>query len=1114
MSDRLQLYRSNRVENLADALADLLREPLTKDPLGREVVVIHSSGLERWIKMRVAQRLGICANVDFLYPQQLMAELYAAAFGDEVDARAWSSERLVWGILALLPELLSTGAFREIRAYLKAGRDLDRGRRTFELADQIAVHFERYIAYRPLMVQRWAAGEETTWEAALWRKLAEHPAFPDVSLAIRFMEQMRDEGVSLPGIPPRVSVFSVVSLPPLYVHLLGALARHVEVHLFVLSPSPAWWEAWHRRDDLRVDDALMPPAHQFEIATADTDNPLLASMGNLARDLQVALEGVEEAYEEPPPRLSSPPPDKHLLGALQADIYHSRQPEKRTLSTDDRSVRIHACHGELRQVQTLRDELLRLFEEVPGLEPRDVLVMAPDIEVFAPLVEAVFADGAGDDSSADIHEGRFYQIPYALADRGVASENPAAAALLAVLDLADSRLEASAVMDLLSMPPVRGGFKITPEDLPTIRQWVAGAGIRWGADDVHRDAEEQPVDEAYTWRLGLDRLLAGQALAEQELPALSVLPHGDVESREERALLGSFVDFAEKLLAARSLVNKAADLVTWRERLFEILDTLVRCTTRTRWQAQHVRDGINEMLEAAQEAGFSGELDLLGVQAMLGGRFLTGEAGDGFVSGRVTFCQLVPMRSIPFRVICLLGMDDGAFPRTAGRLGFDLMAQNPRLGDRSAREDDRALFLEALLSARDHLIICYTGRGVRDDRSRPPAVPVAELLDAIDRTAGGMDGGLTSEQVVVHHPLQPFSPRLFGGVGGEPVGHDARQLEAADIWLAARRGEVNVPGFFDGGQPLPPPQETDKEVDVHRLAAFFQHPIKALLERRLGIWLPEQEDRLEDREPQELGFLETYTVRDRLLSWRLSPDPRHREAADERIGLAACLPLGQPGKRLRDSYLEDVEALARRVEEACPEPSLPPMDLDLNVDGTTLVGRMGGLYDGGRVAWRAGRTGDKYALDLWVKHVALCATGWQGPSRLLGIGDSMASFRAVPKDEAELLLADLVQLYWLGQQYPLLFFPTCSWTFRKSLYINRNKEDPVRASHEFLMRQRYHWDSFTEPGDHGRIVLGELCPYDPDADLSGIPIPPDLDAAGLAEAIWGPTREYRTDGRR
>ena len=1116
MEKRIHLYRSNRVENLAAALADILRQP-AGEPLEREAVVIHSSGLERWIKMQVAQRLGICANVEFIYPHVLLARLMEAVTAGEADLEAWSAERLVWGVLASLPGLLPTPAFAAVRAYLDAGKDMDRGRRTWELAHQIAVHFNRYSAYRPLLVWRWEQGEEDSWEAALWRELAGRSPAARAASTAHLLDELCGDEADLEGIPARINVFSVVTLPPLSVHVLGALARHREVNVFVLSPSPAWWDAWSARDDLEIDDALMPPRNDFTTGTAGSNNPLLASMGNLARDFQVALKGVPGGHDEPGPDLQVEPADDTLLGAVQADIYHSRTPTVRPLVLGDDTIRVHACHGELRQVQVLRDELLRLFDELPDLEPRDVLVMAPDVEVFAPLVEAVFSDGADDIKDVGEHPGGYVQIPHALADRGVAAENPAAAALLAVLDLVDSRLSATAVLDLLAMPPVCGGFGITTDDLPKVRKWVAGAGIRWAADADHRQRVGQPTDEQYTWRLGLDRLMAGAVMGEQDLPVLDLLPHGGVEGKEDRALLGTFVDFCEKLLTVREVVGEAAGLETWRDRLFSILDDLVPCTHRTTWQARQVRDGVNEMLEAARDAGFDVELDLLAVRAMLAGRFLLGEAGDGFVSGRVTFCQLTPMRSIPFRVVCLLGMDDQAFPRTKDRLGFDLMAQEPLLGDRNVREDNRALFLEALLSARDRLVICYTGRRARDHVVCPPAVPVDELLDVIDQTAPtDGDGRCARDRMVVQHPLQPFSPNNFDGSkgGAGPLGHDRRQLGAARRWIEARQGEVSVPGLFADGQPLDLPVELEREVDVDLLARFFQHPIQALLTRRLRIWLPEVDDPVADREPVKLDSLEKWSARDQLLTWRLSPDTDLRQELDRRMAMAARLQLGNPGERELRELLDEVEALAGRVEQSREGDALLPVDLDLVVRGTrggdTLVtGRIADIWESGRVAYRAGKAEGKYELDLWIRHLALSASGWEGASRLQGTAGSEAGFGPLALEDAADLLRQLLDLYWMGQQYPLLFFPRCSWTFKAQRFYCRKDADPERSAFERLMSQRYGWGAYGEPGPYGELVLGERCPYDPYADLSGLPVPEGLGAAELAEQIWEPVRLNR-----
>lgn len=1070
----LTVHHSHRAELLAERLADLLAQP-TASIFAPDAVVVHSRGLERWLAMQLASRLGICANVRFPFPDQLVSEVLAAALGPQIDPSAFGGDGLVWAIRAGLDELSDADALAPIRAYLDAGGPEEGQRRLQGLAHRIAAVFGRYATYRPELVQTWLSGEGEGWEPPLWRAAAERLGGSDIaSLTGQLEARLSDGDVDLSGLPGRIALFSVSTLPPLYVRIFAALARHREVHVLLLHPSPVWWD--------RV-------AEQGTIAA---QHPLLSSMGRLAGDMQVALEKVDGAvFEKDATAIVA----DSLLHELQADI-HADTIVERTFDPDDRSVAVHACHGPMRQVQVLRDVLLSLFDELPDLEPRDVVVMAPDIERYAPLVDAVFSDGETWARRAE-HPGGLPRIRFRLADRGVRSENPVAEALLTILSIATGRLPASAVLDLLAMDAVRLRFGIDASELPDVRAWVTGSGVRWARDAEHRARVGQPATDEYTWRFGLRRMLLGQALLDPDAQALGVSPWGEVEGRDERELLGRVVDFAETLFSIIDGLEGTRSLDAWRERLFAVLDALVGTAPAEAWQLHRVRDGLSVLTAEATRVGFEAPVDLAAILVALEDRFGSREPGAGYLSGAVTFCQLVPMRSLPFRVVCLLGMDDGEFPRIGARPGFDRMARVHEAGDRSARDDDRALFLEALLSARDRLVIMTTGRDPRDDRRRPPAVPVCELLDVIDATYGKHGGRPVSEHLTHEHPLSPFSPRAFDG----RYGFDSRMRDAAS---AARSGliePVDPPAFLPD---LLPAQPDDLEVDIGLLIKFWQHPMGFLCERRLGLWLRDNEDPVQDREPLELDHLELWALRDTILRGLLegAVDQDEDESdAFERVRRAGRLPLGTPGAVLYKGISEEAQAIAARVsalrEGRAPGPQV---DVSFETEGVRLTGAVGDLYGDRRVAMQAGKVHPKAELAAWITHLALAAAGTAATSHLVGHGGE-AAFSPIDPELAREYLGRLLELYVSGQRAPLPFFPSASKGFAQGL-IAGDEWDARR-------RARKAWDSYDEPGVLGKLVLGDVFPYEVNQAFAH-PMPHSVEE--LARAVWEPALAHRGAG--
>ncbi len=1078
----LTVHRSQRAEDLVTSLAELLAIPLV-DPFAQDAVVVHSRGLERWLSMQIAQRNGICAHTAFLRPEELLGRVLQALLGSEADAAAWTADRIAWAVLASLPDLIAEPELGPLRAFLLADDEgsetqPDLGsRRAMGLAREVGGLFERYATYRPELVDTWLRGQGEGWEPPLWRAVATRLPGHDLGRLHSRLSDALQSGADSPTLPARIAIFSVVTLPPVTVRLLADLSRVRPVHVFVLTPSDA-----PRAVDL-------------------AEHPLLSSMGTLAHSFAQTLIATNPVVKDIAPPIQPP---NCLLQALQRDLRANALPaDLMVVENDDASIQLHACHTPLRQVQVLRHVLLDLFERHPDLEPRDVLVMAPDIATWAPLVQTVFGDGEPDWRRRNEHPGGLPRLPFGIADRGLSSTNPYADALLRALRLAGTRLKTSQVLELLEIGPVRRAFGIGPEDLPTIRTLVVGAGARWAADSEHRARFGQPATERYTWRQALDRLLLGQAMADQGELLFDVLPHGDVEGREFRALLGGLVDLVEVLLVAATDFETPRSIDQWTHALLTLFDRLT-APEPDDWQAAQVRDGITAIAQDAAAAGWSGEVDRGAIESLLDGRFTVAEPGTGYLSGGITFCRLTPMRSIPFRVVALLGMDDGAFPRRAVRLAVDRLEIDPRVGDRSPREDDRALFLESLLSARDALLITWTGSSPFSDRTLAPATPVAELLDVLDRTGRRRDGRSLAEAVLTRHPLHAFSP--LNVAAHSPFSFDRRDAEQAAAWRDGRLTPEVVPDLVEqalapidlSARPATPAAADLTDLDIGALSWFFADPIDAFFRTRLGLWTEDEVVSVIDREPSRLeNGLPAWAVTDALVRAALAGESLelHGPAWDKLVA-GPLLPLGMPGEQDFLTAAEVAVGIAARITHARDGVEQPAKTIVVSARGVSVSGRIDGLRDPQlRLVWRAGRPRERYVLDLWLHHLLSSASGWAGESRMVAKGHDVL-FRVVPPSQALAILEDLVLLYEVGQAVPLLFFPEPSREWAEALAAGDT--DPS------LRR----WPP--RPYDCPRlpVLLGARNPFTDWFDGGALVPSRALSAPALADRVWGPALPF------
>ena len=1061
-------YRSNRLERLAERLAEQLSQPLST-PLMPEQIVTASNGLARWLSLYLADQLGVCANIHFQRPAAFLWSVARIVLRQLPKTSRFDRPILHWRVMALLRDLEQTDCFAPVRAYL--GTEEDDFRR-HELAGQIAACFDQYLVYRPDWIQRWEAGEADHWQAELWRRLAQGNELHRVRAQARFLARLRSGDFDRSRLSSRVSIIGVTALPPLDVALLAALSTYLDVHLLLLDPCQEYWgDIQAERDLARLSEDVDPDEAYLTVG-----HPLLASMGKQGRDFLDLLHAYPcqewEGFVEPE--------SDCLLHRLHADILHLREAGDAEqppwpLHPEDRSLQIHVCHSPMREVEVLHDQLLAQFAADPSLRPADVLVMTPDMARYGPLIEAVFASAP---------RARF--IPFSIADRGAPAEEPLIEAWFALLDLSGGRLDASPVLDVLEVPAVRRRFDLDETDLMRIRQWTQQVGIRWGLDAATKARWDLPATPEHTWALGLDRLLLGYALPSdgQELYA-GLLPYDGVEGGEAQAL-GGWRSFAEALFALDASLQERRPLVQWRQVLSQTLDQFFAPRDREEQQIQRVRDALEDLCVETERAEFTEAVSLAVVKSAVRDALNQAEgAGGRFLNGAVTCAALTPMRSLPFSVIALIGMNDGAYPRPRQPVDFDLMARQFRRGDRARRHDDRYLFLETLLSARRCLLISYVGRSVRDHTVLPPSVLVSELLDTVERSFQRPDGGSPSAQLTVLHPLQPFSRRYFCG--------DATWFSYAPEWLAASRqagrGE-HMPGLLLTTA-LPPADPALRQVTLEGLIHFFRHPARWLLRERLGVRPTQEADELATTEPFVLEGLENHQVLGRMLELHRAGQSPTAVAAILRA--AGALPHGQVGDSVLEHAQDRVLRFAGRLGRLLPRSAPDPWDVTVQVGEFTVSGQLQGLTAAGLVGYRLASIKANDYLTCWLRHLILSLAAptkeitpcsyWVAEDRLVELA---------PVEDAAAQLHALLAWYWQGVRRLLPFFPKSALSYAEARCLKQQLPDQaLRAA-----RRQWQGDSFGHLAPEGADVYYQLA--------FGGADPLDAEFEELALAVFGP----------
>ncbi len=937
----LHVHRSNRMETLADALAARLDGGLPKGGLARAFavvpVVVGSRGMASWLGHQMASRRGVLARVDFPFPRQALDGGLAAALGQTSGPRwwqrsgtqdPWQPDALAWRCLRSLRARQDGSMhpnFAPAIAYLRgAGEPWPEGpvtARELTFARDVADVLDRVGSKRPDVALRWLKGdlallspdERSTdgWLAELMAEAAQSiPAAPTA----RSLERLRTAAAAgkLKPLSPHLHVFGLSTQGGTDLEMLALLGTCTEVHLYVLAPSQAWLGESHRGTREQAAGC-----------------PLLAGLGGPSRDLQLLLEELPGGYlDNEASSVFASRPGSGALETLQRglldDLPLPAADERTWLAEDDNSISLHACPGALRQVEELRDELLRLFgDEEAGIEPRDVVVMTPDIQTYAPLISAAFAPRP--DGVIQLHDGAMGvgplpAIPVHIADLGLRAVNPVAEVMLRVLELAGERLTLAVLLDLLALGPIQTRFELDDEDVTSLQRMLIEAGARWGLDAADREAAGQPRLHQNTIGFAMERIALGALFGDHDGAVLTATGVADDEARDGsldfvpyaatdgagRSRFGKLHSLLEALRQHRDAVSSEAKGGVWRSRLEALRADLCATSDEAAWLEARVDDELGAFFDGLRAAGFEGEIRLDALRTWLQGRFDVPRSGQRTITGAVTVCALEPMRSVPFKVVALLGMDDACFPRAARVRAWDPMGRDRRLGEHDRRAADRHLLLEALISARRRLMVTWTASDERSGEPLPPAVPVAELMEVldgrlqVDQPAHG-PALRARDALTTRVPLQPWSSACFDG--GRARSFNSAMLTAAqrvrDLGQGAQAPQAATICYGEPGA-RPERNAAPGVVSFDALSRDVLRPARLLLKSRHEVRLGEDVELVPEREVLGLDSLDDWKIRDQVMRGVLGGESQQElvEQTTRSWRAEGRLPVGALGPQL------------------------------------------------------------------------------------------------------------------------------------------------------------------------------------------------------------------------
>lgn len=1138
----LYLVQSNKMECLAESLISCLQETAGqgKSIFDADQILVQSPGMSQWLKIQIAEKLGIAANIDFPLPSSFIWQLYQQHVEHLPDQSAFTKANMTWKLMSILPTMLEQAEFAAIEQYLSDSQPL----KLYQLATKIADVYDQYLVYRPEWILHWEDGQNDIpdtgdltisgshpWQPILWRSLVcnslelEESPFHRANLhhtLLAALHQSVNQHSAEKTIKP-LMVFGISAMPMQQLEVLNALSKTRDVLIFWFNPSQHYWgdivdKKTLAKAQLKAIDnkALANKEALTGVEFLDIGNPLLASWGKLGRDYQDMLLGLDlqqqDCFIDIQPEC--------LLQHIQSDVNNlqfratseqldasellsnGKNYPKVEIAYSDRSLQVHACHSKVRELEILHDQLLKRFNDNPDWHPGDVIVMMPDVAAYAPFIEGVF--GAVEAKLS---------IPYAISDRNVGQVSPLLSSFLQLMKLHQSRLTLSEVLSLLEVPAVQRKFAIDAQEFELLQHWLADAGVRWGWNEQDKQRWDLPTEQQNTWVFGLQRLLAGYAMASAELYQGNqglIVAYADIEGQQAVAL-GKCYQFTRVLLKVLAFCQRSQGIQHKVEQSLELLSELYETDETEQSDMLILRETLEKMLAHGQQ--YTDEIDQDVFVSELQQNIQETGVGQRFLAGYVNFCTLMPMRSIPFKMVCLLGMNDSDYPRQSVPMGFDLMRLAPaKRGDRSRRLDDRYLFLEALLSAREQLYFSYQGFSQKDNSPLAPSILLSELMEYCQQGFClfgelGLEVEKTEKNLLDHltvkHKLQPFNQAYFGNSKESYLSFNQKQQDIGErLQQPAQRLMFNTEALTQSLE-----QTTQLELDT--LIQFFQNPAKAFFMQRWQSRFYPLGQQNSDEEPFALNGLDRYQINQRLvqhalqINAKVTPDEdieQLKEQPNEQqnisVGLLnqlraeGKLPAGQTGDLALRPLSKQSAQLAKNITQLSQSTNTSQsVDIDLQIDGITLFGRVENIYEQHLILWRSGKLRAKDRITLYLQWLCLCAckTGLK-QAHFISV-DKVYSLPAVEKQQALLQLSQWLKCWQQGADQVLHFYPEAAWQWVTSQ--DRNKTLSTFIGNDFAV------------GEGSEAHIQRVCPdlseyFTPFSDIADLLLAP-LVALGEAE---------------
>ncbi|MEX0823090.1 MAG: exodeoxyribonuclease V subunit gamma [Balneolaceae bacterium] len=1004
----ITIYKSHSLTKLSKRLSGTIRKMEKRDPFDPIPIIVPNQDTSRWLKLSLAEELGIIGNLRFILPSEWQYQQIRKLYSDLPNKLPSDLDSMKWAIA----EILSDPSLRKELAlpdyYISSQPDETKEQATVQLAGQLSSVFDQYLNYRPEMILKWQSGNvgsgNENWQGKLWNILNDRwKAKYSNELGINKAELYKNtiQSISRGDILPEdwVSLFNPGLIPAPIVKMLELCGKTSKIDIYKILP-----------------------ANNPDPCKTTEQNELVKAFGDEMRGVSMLFELENSTVIPEYPELKQP---ENVLQAVRQSIIKNKPvnpfPAERIAQE---GIEIHSCHSSLREVETLHQFLIKQFETDPTLQPDDILVMTPDPDRYKQEIHAVFDT---------VEEGLPY-IPYHIGYDRSAEDEELRLSFVRLLELPDSRFSFSSVLDLLSSGPVRLRFGLSESDLVQIKQWMEDNHVIWGLDADHRKDFDQPGESIHTWQSAMKRGWLGQLMGNPDQFFVNdELLYEGIRTTDQRLTWARFSAFLRQLNELRSISKKKRTVGEWSELISFRMKLFLSDESLNSRSGIQLYDIIQNLTESVAISGFRSEVSYTTYRNEIVSAIEQYKASTAIFTRGVTFSSMVPVRSLPFKIVALIGLNESSFPRKPVHPDFDIMAQNPEPFERNRKNEDRNLFLESILSAGNIHYCSYTGQSPKDNETIPPSPIISEWIGILSEMTG-----IPESEIVDNEALNGFSPNNF-------TLKNSCSSVYYGVAAAMADQSVSISGF-DISQPIQP-DENDPIIDVDHLVMFFSNPLRFFLKKRFDVSLTEPK---EEKNEFDFNHLERHLLFQRVLGWILNDGLN--EAVYNSVLQSGVLPSGWPGKRLFNELIGQAKTAKQELISKNVSPKSVNYEISIPLQNKRIEGSVKSYSNNEYLDINPSAKSGKVLLQSWLRHLLYCTAQNKKSSSLLLCQlkkDSPVWIRFKPIDQSDEILQILAGIYEDGIKEPLYLFPKTQAEYQEAIINNKNKPPEQYAKSEF-----------------------------------------------------------------